>query len=162
METLTKTTRNLNYKCRKIWTRVVTCSCPKMFILSIVKSRSCTASRVGYFCHVPQSSMHTARRKKGNFWLQIAPLPFYGVRCYEVRTSANLTTFHLERNIFDVLCHSQFHFINCLWRSARCRDTDHGSRAVWGMNCLRSLGCCNRRFESYWGMDVCVRLFCLC
>jgi hypothetical protein len=38
----------------------------------------------------------------------------------------------------------------------------HGRRAVWGMNCLRSLRCRDRRFESYWGMDVCVRLFCVC
>jgi hypothetical protein len=38
---------------------------------------------------------------------------------------------------------------------------DHGSRAVWGMNSLRSLGCRDRRFESYWGMDVCVGLFCV-
>jgi hypothetical protein len=43
---------------------------------------------------------------------------------------------------------------------------DHGSRAVYGMNCLRSRGCRDRGLESHFGhrylvFVLCVR-FCVC
>jgi hypothetical protein len=64
METLTKSTKNLIYECTRIWTRAVTYSRLKIFILSIVKSRNSTAVR--YFCHVLQSSMQSTP-KEGKF-----------------------------------------------------------------------------------------------
>jgi hypothetical protein len=40
-------------------------------------------------------------------------------------------------------------------------DTGHGSRAVWGINCLRSLGRCDRGFESHLGHG-CLVCVCVC
>jgi hypothetical protein len=43
------------------------------------------------------------------------------------------------------------------------KKADHGSRVVKGMNCLRSLGRWDRRFESYSRYGCfCMRLFCVC
>jgi hypothetical protein len=41
-------------------------------------------------------------------------------------------------------------------------SADHSGRAVSGINCLLSLERWDRGFEFHLGMDVCVRLFCVC
>jgi hypothetical protein len=80
---------------------------------------------------------------------------------FRILTSPSLcNSVHVLNSHLDARCLFLLFILHCMFRS-----TGHGSRAVWGMYCLRSLGSWDCGLESHSGhgclMCVCV-FFCAC
>jgi hypothetical protein len=99
-------------------------------------------------------AMHSARAP--NFWKE-TPLTVLFKTRFAVWLGLVKSVLH---NASLVPSNLIYGFLNTLRRQMAC----HGSRAIWGMNCLRSLGRWDHEFESNSRHEclVCMRIFCVC